>query len=424
MNILIVSFDRVLVSKLKEVLKEYSVIEVKNVEEALSTAFPFIDIVIYDAVSGSISEEEINHMYRQKFRDAKYIILVDDLFPVDMGNITPPNKVKLLREEAVEKIMEALFKEEEGQREEAFELDKYIFEEIQPEMEQAYLEQKEWAKPEEEKLIYRGGKLLIVSFDKEIVDNIREALSTRVQILEAKTPKEAIEKAKEADIIIFDTISGMLAYRTLMDMSKDEKLREKPYILLLDELFTIDVDSIPLSEKYTFTRTNELSLAIQKIIELTEKGPVETLVEIPQEFLPVEEEPVLETEETTPPESEKSIMDLLEEVLSKEGFKAEEEVVQETPSKLPSEAPKGEDLINAIKDAIIDQLSQDKLYSILSQVINYEDLRAQISSSLEAKLEKTIEEKIQEIFSKIDIARIIREEAYRVLKERLREIIT
>ncbi|MFN7066015.1 MAG: hypothetical protein ACK4OF_07705, partial [Aquificaceae bacterium] len=170
--------------------------------------------------------------------------------------------------------------------------------------------------------------------------------------------------------------------------------------------------------------TNELSLAIQKIIELTEKGPVETLVEIPQEFLPVEEEPVLETEETTPPESEKSIMDLLEEVLSKEGFKAEEEVVQETPSKLPSEAPKGEDLINAIKDAIIDQLSQDKLYSILSQVINYEDLRAQISSSLEAKLEKTIEEKIQEIFSKIDIARIIREEAYRVLKERLREIIT
>ena len=73
MNILIVSFDKSLVKKLRDALKEYNVIDVKNGEEAINTVSSFIDIVIYDAVSGSISEEDINCMYKHKYKDSKYI---------------------------------------------------------------------------------------------------------------------------------------------------------------------------------------------------------------------------------------------------------------------------------------------------------------------------------------------------------------
>ena len=104
MNILIVSFDKSLVKKLRDALKEYNVIDVKNWEEAINTVSSFIDIVIYDAVSGSISEEDINSMYKHKFKDSKYIVLVDDLFPADMNNIMPPRKIKLMREEAAENV--------------------------------------------------------------------------------------------------------------------------------------------------------------------------------------------------------------------------------------------------------------------------------------------------------------------------------
>jgi len=124
MNILIVSFDKSLVKKLRDALKEYNVIDVKNGEDAINTVSSFIDIVIYDAVSGSISEEDINSMYKHKFKDSKYIVLVDDLFPVDMNNIMPPRKIKLMREEAAEKIMDAIMQEPgvayETQAEEAF----------------------------------------------------------------------------------------------------------------------------------------------------------------------------------------------------------------------------------------------------------------------------------------------------------------
>ncbi len=56
MNILIVSFDKSLVSKIKEVLSEHNLVDVKNGEEAVNTVSSYIDVVIYDAVSGSTSE--------------------------------------------------------------------------------------------------------------------------------------------------------------------------------------------------------------------------------------------------------------------------------------------------------------------------------------------------------------------------------
>ncbi|MGB9873832.1 MAG: hypothetical protein ACPLRS_02565, partial [Hydrogenobacter sp.] len=73
MKVLVVSFDKSLVKGIKEALKEYEVIDVKNGEEAVNTV-QSADVIIYDAISGSISEEDINKMYQSKFKDAKYIV--------------------------------------------------------------------------------------------------------------------------------------------------------------------------------------------------------------------------------------------------------------------------------------------------------------------------------------------------------------
>ncbi len=458
MNILIVSFDKNLVNKIKEVLGEHNVVDVKNGEEAINTVSSYMDVIIYDAVSGSISEEDINNMYRQKFKDSKYIILVDDLFPVDMNNIMPPRKIKLMRDEAIAKVKDAILSEPEAVVEEHLQ-EMFLGEKLP--LEDMGVSQPKYAEeavgfrefdielpteptlPREEEIFQEGEKekllkkLLLVSFDTTLIKNIREALSEKVEILEAGNIKEALEKAKEADIILFDTISGMLAYRTLMDMSKDESLAKKPYVLLIDELFTIDVGSIPLGKKYSFAREAELSKAIEKVIELVEESPTEQFEEAELETPSLEEPLPTELQPATLQEEEGGIMSLLEEII---GSGLEEEkplasIKEETSEIEVPEKPVisegithveniAESLATAIKDVIREQLSQEKLFSALSNILSPEEIGRQLASVLERKLEEVLKEKVSEAFSKIDVSQIVREEAYKVLRERLNELIT
>ncbi len=453
MNILIVSFDKNLINKLKEVLSEHNLMDAKNGEEAINTISSYMDVVIYDAVSGSISEEDINNMYRQKFKDSKYIVLVDDLFPVDMNNLMPPKKIRLMRDEAVNKIRDVIRAEpeektiqyiQEPSMEENLTIESFSF--TEPAMSTSDMESPvnlrefELSMPEEVEMHYVEAtekpqrKLLLVSFDTALINNLREALAGRVEIIESRNIKEVIQKAKEADIILFDTISGMLAYRTLMDMSKDELLAKKPYVLLIDELFTIDVSSIPLEKKYSFTRETELSRAIEKVIELAEE---------PLQY------PLQETwaHEQTTQEEDKSIMSLLEEII---GSSLEEEkppapteepeaaevsseeltrdigmdqmhVISESSAQVDNIA---ESLITALEKVLREQLSQEKVYSAISRVISPEDVAKVLSSLLERKLEEVLREKVSEVFSKLDVSEIVREEARKVLKEKLSELIT
>ncbi|MCS7171658.1 MAG: hypothetical protein N3D14_01795 [Aquificaceae bacterium] len=458
MNVLIVSFDKNLVGKLREALKDYNVADVKNGEEAINTVSSFMDVVVYDAVSGSISEEDINNMYQQKFKDSKYIILVDDIFPVDIKNIKPAKKVKLMRDEAVNKIREALTwdvpesyeqpedlsvsaqaetaPQEVATQVEGLVLEKLPFEEEvlepTPYLEERGLEEIIEETAEKVEAISKRKNLLIVSFDTELIGRLKEALPADVDIREAKNMKEVMEKAKEADVIIFDTISGMLAQRTLTDMSKDEVLREKPYILLIDELFTIDADSIPLVKKYAFAREAELGKAIQKADELMKEAVQEPLTE------PLLMESKEEAFTSEVKEEEASIMSLLEEIIGSGVEGAAEEIastgLEEKPEEVKSiPEPEGlttgveaiaNDFAIAIRDIIKSQLSRENVYSILSQLIRYEDLREEVSKTVERTIERVIEEKVEEALSKVDVAQIVREMAYKVLKERLRELIT
>jgi flagellar biosynthesis component FlhA len=64
-------------------LSGYEVKNVKNGEEALSLVATHFDMIIYDAISEALSEKDINNMYQQKFNDARFMVLVDDLFPIN-----------------------------------------------------------------------------------------------------------------------------------------------------------------------------------------------------------------------------------------------------------------------------------------------------------------------------------------------------
>lgn len=434
MKVLIISFDKNLVNGLKEALKDYTVMEARNGEEAINTISSLVDVVIYDAVAGSISEEEINDLYRQKFKDAKYVVLVDDIFPVDMDNIVAPNKVKLMRERAVEKIREAIAAPpgEVTIGEEDLSILKGIMPTEEPELslEKLFFETEtaeslpppepdlQEVLPKLESVVNPGGKkrLLLVSFDNNLVDRVKEVFSEKTEFIQARNMREVNDKAREADIIVFDTIMGMLARKTLLEMAKDELLSQKPYVLLIDELFTIETEDIPLQKKYSFAREAELDKAIQKVKELVE------------ETAPAVREEVVEVS----PQQEVGVMELLENILNKkqEEFTATESLPAQVeapapPPEVPIQAKAvPEDLANVLKDTVKNQLSPQNLLDLLSQVIRPEELKEYIAQKVEERIKDLLREQFQEVLSTVDVAQILREEAYRVLKERLREIVT
>jgi Response regulators consisting of a CheY-like receiver domain and a winged-helix DNA-binding domain len=108
MKVLIVSFDRNLVEQLKNALSGYEVMDAKNGEEALSLITTHFDVIIYDAMSGALSEEDINNMYQQKFEDAKFVVLVDDLFPINAQNLKRQKKILIPRESTPDQILSAI----------------------------------------------------------------------------------------------------------------------------------------------------------------------------------------------------------------------------------------------------------------------------------------------------------------------------
>ncbi len=405
MKVLVVSFDKSLIKGIKEALKDYEIIDVKNGEEAINTVSTYVDAIVYDAISGSISEEDINNMYQKRFKDAKYIVLVDELFPVDMNNIIVKKKVKLPREEALSRIKEALL--EEPKKEEL----PTALPEIElvspplPQIETGYTE----TPPYEE----GRRRVLVVSFDSTLTDTIKATLGTDYDITSVKNVKEAMEKAREADVIIFDTISGVIAQKALMEMSQSEELSQKQYILLIDELFTIDVDSIPLPYKYSFSREAQLGRAIEKARELLKTPP------------PIEAKPAVEESPPPPQEVSEEVLGLLDELFKEQ---KEEIPLEPTFEKAEETPPKSEKPLlepTAIDLSHLEKTLKEHIKEVLSQKVLEEAFKDALQElSMVSSLEKVLKEEINRQLSLIDVASIIREEASKALRERLKELIT
>jgi hypothetical protein len=296
MKVLIVSFDRNLVKQLRNALGEYEVMDVKNVEEALNLAIPHFDVIIYDGISGALSEEDINNLYLQKFEDAKFVVLVDDLFPINAQNLKPRKKVLIPRESTLDQVLSAInapVQETEEYQLPTLELEiethKQTVEELEGAIEITPSEQEsietlffekelklEETQPESKEdvpqYIPEGAhlkkKVAVVSFDSTLIDNITLLLSEDFEPVVIKSFRDLESILKDVDGVIFDAISGRPAEKRLIELAKDQDIAQKPFLVLIDELFNINIDDVPLRDKHAISREKDPKEIVEKFKEI------------------------------------------------------------------------------------------------------------------------------------------------------------
>ncbi len=394
MKILIVSFDKNLVDSLKVYLEGYEVYTAKNAEEAIALSPPDIDVIAFDAISGAISEEEINHLYEKKFQNQKYVILYDELFPVDVNNIKPPKKILISREAPPEEIVNKIFEKEE--------------ESIPSHQEQTFQEihEDKTEKGEENK---EKPLVLIVSFDKRLTDNIEETLKDSYRTEVVKNMKAVKEKGIYADIIVFDAISGSIAEKNLMELSEIPGIREKPFLILLDELFPIDVEKINLPHKSVLNRDVPAELIKEEVDKLyteTRKETVKEELQLQEEESLIETTPMLSFEER---ETERKEEEKEKEVYpSQQAPQLEENIAQKLSEKLSDE--------KFVKIIMVEAISE-ALHGLRDEI------KAEVKEYLKDTLESVLREELEKVLLDIGIVDIIREETKKILEKKISELL-
>ena len=402
MKILIVSFDKTLVDSLKEHLAQHEVYTAKNAEEAITLSPPDVELIIFDAISGAISEEEINELHAKKFKTQKYVILYDELFPVDPKNIHPPNKVLVLRDSPPEEIIKRAFEEkkEESSKEEGIEIGASV-----PIEEELKKEEKEEVKGEEktERL-----KVLVVSFDKKLTDNLTSALKGKFDVEVVRNVKSVKEKGLKADVIVYDAISGSIAEKNLMELAEIPEIRNKHFIILVDELFPIDVEKIDLPNKIVINRDAEVGVIVSEIEKISP--------EVKKEEVKAEEVKKEKAEEEIPEEVPQEVEEVKEEIPEKKEIK-------------PSEGITGEEIPQTAQ-VLVEKLSDERFVrSLLIEAISKElhgireEIKAEVRDYVKDVLESAIREELERAFAEIGITKIIREETRKIVEEKLKELL-
>lgn len=406
MKILIVSFDKNLVDSLEALFTDHDVFTAKNAEEALALSPPDIDVIIFDAISGAISEEEINQLYQKKFKNQKYVILYDELFPIDTNNIYPPNKVLISRDAVPQEIVnKALGVSTSENREE-------IIDSLQETQKSA----KEPSQISKETEKGNNPLVLIVSFDKKLTDSLENALSSKYRVQVVKNVKAAKEKGAEADIIVYDAISGSIAEKNLVELSEIPEIREKVFLILLDELFPIDVERINLPFKAVINRDAPIDLIGDEIDKLAQQKVKET-------------HQTKETISETPSKSEEE--SIIEEALSpSEEFALEstKEEKKDVSSERLASTPRED--IKPIVESISEKLTDEKFVKmIVAEAISKElqglreEIRMEAKDYIKDVIESVIREEIERFLLELKIADIIREETRKTVERKISELL-
>lgn len=406
MKILIVSFDKNLVDSLEALFTDHDVFTAKNAEEALTLSPPDIDVIIFDAISGAISEEEINQLYQKKFKNQKYVILYDELFPIDTNNIYPPNKVLISRDAVPQEIVnKALGVSTSENREE-------IIDSLQETQKSA----KEPSQISKETEKGNNPLVLIVSFDKKLTDSLENALSSKYRVQVVKNVKAAKEKGAEADIIVYDAISGSIAEKNLVELSEIPEIREKVFLILLDELFPIDIERINLPFKAVINRDAPIDIIGDEIDKLAQQKVKET-------------HQTKETISETPSKSEEE--SIIEEALSpSEEFVLEstKEEKKDVSSERLASTPRED--IKPIVESISEKLTDEKFVKmIVAEAISKElqglreEIRMEAKDYIKDVIESVIREEIERFLLELKIADIIREETRKTVERKISELL-
>jgi len=464
MKVLIVSFDRSLVKQLKDALSEYEVMDVKNGEEALSLATSYFDVIIYDAISGALSEEDINNMYQQKFKDAKFVVLVDDLFPINAQNLKPQKKMLIPRESTPDQVLSAIMapaqETEEYQLptlEFEIETHKQTVEELEGAIEITPSEQESVetlpfeeelklaeAQPESKEEVsqyipesaHPQKKVAVVSFDSTLVDSITSLLSEEFEPVAIRSFRDLESILKDVDGVIFDAISGLAAKKRLMELAKDQDIAQKPFLVLIDELFNINIDDVPLRNKHAISREKSPKEIVEKFKEMSVhlKEEETTLIKMLGELLE-KQEAVQEKEEGVEPEEfpqiikELEMPKLEESPLPMEEFAFKEQKEEPTPTPqihieeaMPTVSA-SEQKTERLED-VLGSLPLEDIKKVIEETIKEEIKRAFQGFNPSDLVRELLREELKKGIESIPLEGIIKEITYQVLRERLRELIT
>ena len=460
MKVLIVSFDRSLVKQLKNTLSEYEVMDVKNGEEALSLATSYFDVIIYDAISGALAEEDINNLYLQKFKDAKFVVLVDDLFPINAQNIKPQKKVLIPRESTLDQVLSAInapvqeteeyqlptleleietHKQTMGEVEGVIEIapseqesiQKLFFEE-ELKLAEAQPESKEEVSRYIPESVHPKKKVAVVSFDSTLVDSIISLLSEEFEPVAIRSFRDLEILLKDVDGVIFDAISGLAAKKRLMELAKDQDIAQKPFLVLIDELFNINIDDVPLRNKHTISREESPKEIVEKFKEIIVplKEEETTLMQMLGELLEKQEavqekEKGAETEEFLQITKELEMPKLEESPMPVKEFVLEEQKEEPTPTQqIPIE-----EAVPTV--SALEQKTEEKgvLKSLSIRQVVEETIKEEIKKAFEGftpndLVRELLKEELKKRIESIPLESIIREATYQALRERLRELIT
>ncbi len=464
MKVLIVSFDRNLVKRLKDALSEYEVMDVKNGEEALSLATSYFDVIIYDAISGALSEEDINNLYQQKFKDTKFVVLVDDLFPINAQNLKPQKKMLIPRESTLDQVLSAInapVQETEEYQLPTLELEigthKQTVEELEGAIEITPLEQESIqklffeegfklaeAQPESKEEVsqyipesaHPKKKVAVVSFDSTLVDSITSLLSENFEPVAIRSFRDLEILLKDVDGVIFDAISGLAAKKRLMELAKDQDIAQKPFLVLIDELFNINIDDVPLINKHAISREENPKEIVEKFKEIlvSLKEEETTLMQMLGELLE-KQEAVQEEEEGVEPEEFPQIIKefempkLEESPLPTEEFAFKEQKEEPTPiPQIPIEeamptVSASERKTERLED-VLKGVSLEDIKKVVEETIKEEIKRAFESFNPSDLVRELLREELKKSIESIPLESIIKEITYQVLRERLRELIT
>jgi DNA-binding NarL/FixJ family response regulator len=464
MKVLIVSFDRSLVKQLKNALSEYEVMDVKNGEEALSLATSYFDVIIYDAISGALSEEDINNLYLQKFKDAKFVVLVDDLFPIDAKNLKPQKKMLISRESTPDQIISAVIapaqeteeyqlpileleiethKQTMGEVEGAVEITPSEQESIQKlffeegfKLAEAQPESKEEVSRYIPESVHPKKKVAVVSFDSTLVDSITSLLSEEFEPVAIRSFRDLESILKDVDGVIFDAISGLAAKKRLMELAKDQDIAQKPFLVLIDELFNINIDDVPLINKHAISREESPKEIVEKFKEIIVplKEEETTLMQMLGELLEKQEAEQEKEKDVEPEEflqiiKELEMPKLEESSLPIEEFAFKEQKEEPTPiPQIPIEevlptVSASEQKTERLED-VLRSLPLEDVKQVIEETIKEEIKRAFEGFNPSDLVRELLREELKKSIESIPLESIIKEITYQVLRERLRELIT
>ena len=385
MKILVSSFDRLLIEKLQHLLSGENVIFVKNGEEAIRNAPKDIDIIIYDAVSGLVSENDLNSLFEKAYRNSKYIVLMDDLFPIDPDNLKIPGKIIISRDrelpvlpELVKKYKELITSNTNVSRDKS--ANEYSL--------------KTQGNYEYDKESHTGVEISVISRDKELLDNIKSALEN-IAYLKIFSP-EQINKDEilNSDIIIYDTTEGVSAARELINMYQNANI---PVIIVLDDMFPIDISRIPIVKKVGIVKTEIKSSLKTIVLKLISEYNISS-------------------------RKAKKGLDKISEVLAMDSSKSHlkdiiVDVLKEEIRNSVRESLSGIDFKELAKNAIQSQIATEDIKSLMLNSVNeiVNNMRNEIMNIATKEIETAIKEE--------DIKAIIREITTTILKERIDSLL-